>query len=194
MSEFFKKKSNIIIVAVVAIVLIILIASFAGYNGLVSKQETIEERRSQISVQLQRRADLIPNFVETAKGYSDYEQETFTAVTEARAAVKNATSVEQQAAAATQLEGAIDVWVNAITESYPELKSDKLYIQLQDELAGSENRIAVARRDYNTAVKEYNSKVKRFPSNIIAGMFGFEAEEYFEADPSATEAPEVSFD
>lgn len=191
--SFFKKKSTIIILAVVA-VLVILGAIVAGsYNGLVDREQKVENCRSGISVQLKRRADLIPNFVETVKGYSEYEQETFTAVTSARSAVKNASTVEEQEAASAQLDAAIDVWVNAITEAYPELKANENYIALQDELSGTENRIAKARKDYNEAVKEYNSKVKRFPSNLIAGMFGFEEAEYFEIDETDTKVPQVSF-
>lgn len=192
--SFFKKKSTIIILAVVA-VLVILVAIVAGsYNGFVDSEQKVEKYHSDISVQLKRRADLIPNFVETVKGYSDYEQETFTAVTNARAAVKNASGVEEEAAASAQLDSAIDVWVNAVTEAYPELKANENYIALQDELAGTENRIAKARKDYNDAVKEYNSKVKRFPSNIIAGIFNFDEAEYFEIDPADAENPQVSFD
>ena len=195
---FFKKKSTIIILAVVAAVVIItisLVAAVAGsYNGFVESEQTVEKYHSDISVQLKRRADLIPNFVETVKGYSDYEQETFNAVTNARAALKNASGVEEESAAAAQLDAAIDVWVNAVTEAYPELKANENYIALQDELAGTENRIAKARRDYNVAVKEYNSKIKRFPSNIIAGMFNFDEAEYFEIDPADAENPQVSFD
>lgn len=192
--SFLKKKSTIIILAVVA-VLVILVAIVAGsYNGFVDSEQKVEKYHSDISVQLKRRADLIPNFVETVKGYSEYEQETFTAVTNARAALKNASGVEEEAAASAQLDAAIDVWVNAVTEAYPELKANENYIALQDELAGTENRIAKARKDYNDAVKEYNSKVKRFPSNLLAGIFGFDEAEYFEIDPADAKTPQVSFD
>ena len=193
MSEFFKKKSNVVWTAVIAVVLILIIAIISGYNGLVKREEEIEEKRSKISVSLQKRADLIPNFVNTVKGYSDYEQETFTAVTNARAAVKNAGTIKEEAAAAAQLEGAIDVWVNAITEAYPELKSNTLYIGLQDTLASTENEIAYARKQYNEAVKDFNSTVRRFPRSIIASIFGFEKAEYFEADASASQVPSVDF-
>lgn len=188
-----KKKTIIILIAVVVVIGLI-IGIFAGsYNNFVKMEENVQAAQSNISTQLQRRADLIPNFVETVKGYSDYEQSTFTAVTEARSAVKNATTVGEQDSAQQQLDGAISVWVNAVTEAYPELKANEQYVALQDELAGSENRIAVARKDYNDVAKEYNTSIRKFPSNIIAGMFGFEKAEYFAADESASQVPTVDF-
>ena len=192
--SFLKKKSTIIILAVVAVFVILVAIVAISHNGFVDSEQKVKDTHSNISIQLKRRADLIPNFVETVKGYSEYEQETFTAVTNARAALKNASGVEEESAAAAQLDAAIDVWVNAVTEAYPELKANENYIALQDELAGTENRIAKARKDYNDAVKEYNSKVKRFPSNIIAGIFNFDEAEYFEIDPADAENPQVSFD
>ncbi|MDO4607965.1 MAG: LemA family protein [Clostridia bacterium] len=191
------KKKGLIILIAVAVVLVVLISSVASsYNGFVDKQETVNKAQSNIEIQLQRRADLIPNFVETVKGYSDYEQSTFTAVTEARSAVTKAVDggdVAAQAEASAQLDSAIDIWVNAVTEAYPELKADKQYLALQDELAGTENRIAVARKDYNEVVQQYNVSIRKFPSNIIAGIFGFDKAELFEADESAQKAPTVDF-
>lgn len=188
-----KKKTIIIIVAIVAVIAII--GGIAGsYNGFVDQFENVETARSTISTQLQRRADLIPNFVSTVKGYSDYEKETYTAVTEARSAVGKAETAGEQAEAAAGLNSAIDIWVNAITEAYPELKANENYKALQDELAGTENRIAVARKDYNEAAQKYNKKIKRFPGNLLAGVFGFEAVEYFEADAGASSVPQVNFD
>ena len=187
------KKGIAILIAVLAVIGIIIAMIAGSYNGLVSQQEEVENKHSTISVQLQRRADLIPNFVNTVKGYSDYEQKTYTAVTEARAKVSAASDAEEQAAASAQLDSAIDVWVNAVTEAYPELKADKLYIDLQTELAGTENRIAVARKDYNEAATVYNKSVRRFPANIVAAIFGFEKVEYFEAPDSANDAPQVDF-
>lgn len=189
-----KKKGLIILVAVIAVIAII-IAMFAGtYNGFVSKKEEVDNAQSTISIYLQRRADLIPNFVETVKGYSNYEQETFTKVTEARSAVSGAKTPSEQAEASNRLDGAISVWVNAITEAYPELKANTQYIALQDELAGSENRIATARKNYNDIAKEYNLSIKKFPKNIIAGMFGFDEVDYFEAAAGSENVPQVSFD
>lgn len=189
-----KKKGLIITLAIVAVVVIIIGSLIGSYNGLVTKNENVIGAQAEISTQLQRRADLIPNFVETVKGYSNYEQETFTAVTQARSAVLNADGAEEQAAAANQLDGAISLWVNAVTEAYPELKASEQYRALQDELAGTENRIAVARRDYNNSAKEFNTEIKRFPKNILANIFGFEAHEYFEAEDGAEKVPQVSFD
>ena len=187
------KKGLIAIIAVIAVVVIVAVSITSSHNGFVDKEEAVKTAQSTISVQLQRRADLIPNFVETVKGYSDYEQSTFTAVTEARSKVSGASTAEEQANAAAQLDGAIDVWVNAITEAYPELKANTQYIALQDELAGTENRIAVARKDYNDAASVYNKAVRRFPGSIVARMFGFEQVEYFEADDSASQVPSVDF-
>lgn len=188
-------KKGWIILGVIAAVVIVLIATVASsYNSLVDKQMKVESAQADIQTQLQRRADLIPNFVETVKGYSDYEQSTLQAVTDARAAVGRAQGAEEQAEASAQLDGAISLWVNAVTEAYPELKANEQYRALQDELAGTENRVATARKDYNDAVKVYNAAVRRFPMNIFAGMFGFERAEFFEADDAAQSAPQVSFD
>jgi len=189
-----KKKGLIAIVAVIAVIVIIAISLIGSYNGLVEQNEKVLTAQSAISTQLQRRADLIPNFVATVKGYSDYEQETFTAVTEARNAVKGANTVSEQAEASAQLDSAIDIWVNAVTEAYPELKASAQYVALQDELSGTENRIAVARKDYNETAQKFNTSIKKFPRSILAGMFGFETYDYFEADSSAQSVPQVSFD
>lgn len=188
------KKQTIVLIAVIAVVVVLLFSLVGSYNGFVDKAEEVESARSTISTYLQRRADLIPNFVNTVKGYSDYEKETYTAVTEARAAVGKASSVAEQEQAEEKLNGAISVWVNAVTEAYPELKANTQYLALQDELSGSENRIATARRDYNKVAKEYNVKIKRFPGNLLAGIFGFDAVDYFEADEGASSVPQVSFD
>ncbi len=189
-----KKKGMFILIIVLAVVGLIAGFLVGTYNGLVTAETNLESKTADIQTQLQRRADLIPNFVATVKGYSDYEQETFTAVTEARAAVSGAGNAAEQSAASQQLDSAIDVWVNAITESYPELKADKHYTALMDELAGTENRIAVARNKYNEAVKEYNTSIRRFPKSLFAAMFGFEKADFFEADADAQDAPIVSFD
>ena len=187
------KKKNLILIAVIAVVIILIISLIGSYNGLVEKSESVAQKQSEISVQLQRRADLIPNFVETVKGYSDYEQETFTAVTEARAALAKANNPQEQANASVELDGAINVWANAITEAYPELKANEQYIGLQDELAGTENRISHARTQYNEAAKKYNSEIKKFPRSLIAGLFGFEPFEYFIPSTDAEQVPQVSF-
>lgn len=188
------KKGLIIALAIVAVIVIIIGACVGAYNSLVEDREEVEATYSQISVQLQRRNDLIPNLVNTVKGYTEYEQSTLTAVTEARNALSNATTVKEQSAASAQLESALDIWVNAVTEAYPELKADTQFTALTDELAGTENRISTARRDYNEEAKEYNTEIKLFPRSILAGIFGFDAYDYFEADESANNVPQVSFD
>ncbi len=189
-----KKKGLIIIIAIVAVIVIAIGSVVGSYNGLVEKQQEVETSWSQISVYLQSRADKIPNLVNTVKGYTDYEQSTLTAVTEARSAVSKASGVNEQIEASNQLDSAVDIWVNAVTEAYPELKANTQFTALIDELTGSENRIATARKDYNEAAKEFNTKIKRFPTNLLAGMFGFEAYDYFEADSSAQSVPNVGFD
>lgn len=188
-----KKSKLAIILTVTAVVVILLGSVISGYNSLISKHEAIENAQAQVATQLQRRADLIPNFAATVQGYTDYEQSTYQAVTEARAAVTRAGSIEAQQQASAQLDSAIDVWVNAVTEAYPDLKANTQYTALTDELAGTENRIATARRDYNEVAKEYNTSIRKFPSNILASMFGFEKADYFENDANASEVPEVSF-
>lgn len=188
------KKKNLVLIAVIGIIAVLIFTLVGSYNGLVESREAVSASQSEISNQLQRRADLIPNFVATVKGYSDYEQETFTAVTNARAAITKANGVAEQANAAAQLDSAIDIWVNAVTEAYPELKANENYIALQTELSGTENRIAVARRDYNKSAKEFNVKIKKFPRSILAGIFGFDSFEYFEATDGAESVPQVSFD
>ena len=192
-----KKKSTIIILSIVAVVLVIgfvLTTSVIGsYNGLVDMNETVETASSNISTQLQRRSDLIPNLVSVVKGYSEHELETFKAVTEARNALNNANNIGEQAEASANLDSALDIWVNAVTEAYPELKSNTQFIALQDQLEGTENRIAVARKDYNDAAKKYNTNIRKFPKSIIASIFGFEKVEYFEAQEGAENAPTVEF-
>ncbi len=188
-----KKKSWIILIVILAVVGLAAGIFAGGYNSLVDMETNIEGKTAQIQTQLQRRADLIPNFVATVKGYSEYEQSTLQGVTHARAAVGKASTPDEQAAASEQLDRAISIWVNAVTEAYPDLKANTQYIALQDELAGTENRIANARRDYNEAVQKYNRSIRRFPKSILASMFGFEEASFFQADADAQDAPTVSF-
>lgn len=188
-----KKKSLIIIAAVVLVIIIAAAACIFSYNDFVEDEEEVKAQLSQIQNQLQRRADLIPNFVSTVKGYSDYEKETYTAVTEARAAVGKAKTASEQAEASDLLDKAISVWVNAVTEAYPELKANTQYTALLDELAGTENRLAVARKDYNEEAAEFNAEIRKFPGSIIAGIFGFEKFDYFEASSGSENAPKVEF-
>ena len=187
------KKAIIIVVTVLAIIGFLFGLVAGSYNSLVEAETNIESKQSDIQTQLQRRADLIPNFVETVKGYSKYEKETLSAVTEARAFVSKAANADELAKASENLDKAISVWVNAVTEAYPDLKANSNYIALQDELAGTENRIAVARQDYNEAVQTYNTMIKKFPKNIIANMFNFEKAEFFKADENSQTVPSVEF-
>lgn len=186
-------KSGWIVLGIVIILLLTIISSIVStYNSLVTVSENIDSKWAQVENNLQRRADLIPNLVETVKGYASQEKEIFTAIAEARSKLIGATGVDETAEANNELSGALSRLL-ALTESYPELKSDKNFIALQDELSGTENRIAVARKDYNDAVQSYNTKIKRFPTNIVAGIFGFDKRQYFEANESSKEVPKVQF-
>ncbi|PYQ09332.1 MAG: LemA family protein [Acidobacteria bacterium] len=162
------------------------------YNSIVRQNEQISNAWAQVKVVLQRRADLIPNLVETVKGYAAHEKEVFERVADARSKLAGATTPAEAAAANAGLSSALGRLL-AIAENYPNLKANENFIRLQDELAGSENRIAVERRSYNEAVRSYNAYIKTFPNNLIAGMFNFKEREYFEADEAAKEAPKVKF-
>lgn len=187
------KKGLIILIAVIAVIAILGGIVAGSYNGFVDAEEALSTKAANLQTQLQRRADLIPNFVETVKGYTDYEQSTLTAVTEARSRLQSAGSLAEANEAANQLDSAFSVWVNAVTEAYPELKADTQFTALQDELSGTENRIATARKDYNEQVETYNRKVRRFPGSIMASIFGFERAEKFEAAEGSENAPVVDF-
>ena len=188
------KKGGIVLIVVVAVAAILALSAVSGYNELVKLQTGVETAQATIQTQLQRRADLIPNFVSTVKGYSEYEQNTLTAVTEARAKVGQATTAAQQAQAEEDLDRAISVWVNAVTEAYPDLKASDQFVALQTELAGTENRITTARNDYNKAAQTYNTAIRQVPRNLLAGLFGFDKADYFQANSGADNVPEVSVD
>lgn len=185
-----KNKKVVVIIAVLAVIVILGGALISGYNGLVTGREAVESAESNIDTYLQRRADLIPNVVSTVKSFAQHETEVFDKVLEARKSLVNAKTPEEKATADAQLDTALQ-GINVIVEAYPELKSDATYVALMDELEGSENRIAVARKDYNDAVKDYNNKVIRFPGSIVANLFGFEKAEYFEASEEALTVPDV---
>ena len=187
------KKSTIAIIAVVAILLIITIGVASSYNGVVGLSEEVDNKFATIDTMLQRRADLIPNLVNTVKGYTNQEQSVIDSVTEARSKLAGATTVEDKSAANDELTNALNRLL-VVVENYPDLKSSQNFIQLSDELAGTENRISVARKNYNEAVQEYNLSIQKFPANIIAGMFNFEKKPYFEASEGSEEVPEVNFD
>lgn len=185
-----KNKKVVVIIAVLAVIVILGGALISGYNGLITSREAVESAESNIDTYLQRRADLIPNVVSTVKSFAQHETEFFDKVLEARKSLVNAKTPEEKATADAQLDTALQ-GINVIVEAYPELKSDATYVALMDELEGSENRIAVARKDYNDAVKDYNNKVIRFPGSIVANLFGFEKAEYFEASEEALTVPDV---
>ena len=187
------KKSNLCLILIIAVIVIIAIMMVSGYNGMVSKQENVESALSDLDVMLQRRADLIPNLVSTVKGYASHETEIINKVTEARTKLTNASSVEEKSSANNELTSSLNALM-VVVENYPDLKSSQNFMQLSDELAGTENRIAVARKDYNNAVKIFNTSIKKFPNNLLAGIFGFEKAVYFEADESSSEVPDVSFE
>ena len=179
----------------IALGVIVLVALYlvATYNGLVKLRNRIENAWSQIDVQLQRRYDLIPNLVETVKGYAAHEKGVFENVTAARAAAINAKGPQDQAKAETVLTGALKS-LFAVAEAYPDLQASENFKALQDELSGTEGRIAYARQFYNDTVQAYNTRIQTFPTVLIAGPFGFSEREYFEAD-AATRAPvRVDFD
>ena len=187
------KKGLIITIVIVAVIAVIAGAVISSYNGLVSQRESVKSAQSNVETMLQRRADLIPNLVSTVKGYAAHEESVYTAIADARAALAGASTVDEMNEANSELDSAISRLL-VVVENYPELKADTQFINLQDELAGSESRIAVARKDYNTVAQEYNTDIKKFPTSLIASAFGFESAEYFEASDEATTVPSVNFD
>ena len=186
------KKSTIVIIVVVVILVAIIAGLVSNYNGVVSLSEEVDNKFATIDTMLQRRADLIPNLVNTVKGYTNQEQAVIDSVTDARAKLAGANSVGEKANADQELSTALSNLL-VVVENYPDLKSSQNFINLSDELAGTENRIATARKDYNDAVKEYNIKIKRFPTNIVSGMFGYGEKEYFQASEGSEEVPTVDF-
>ena len=191
-------KKGIIVLVVIGLILLWFVSK---YNGLVGAQESIDSVWAKVETQYQRRADLIPNLVNNVKGYADFEQETLTKVVEARAKAtqttidpSNMTAAQLQnfQGAQGELSGALSRLLVTI-EKYPDLKANQNFLELQAELAGTENRIGVARDNFNSEAKNYNTTIKKFPTNLIAGLFNFEAKPYFEADAGSKNAPKVEF-
>ena len=177
--------------------LTIVIAVAAGlsgcsYNRFTSQEEGVKSALSEVQNQLQRRNDLVPNLVETVKGYASQERDIFTALAESRSRMLNAKTPEEQVEAANQQTQALSRLL-VVVENYPQLKSDATFMRLMDELAGTENRIATERMRYNERIQEFNTLRRRFPSNVTAKMFGFKEYPYFEAPPATQQAPKVNF-
>jgi LemA protein len=185
-----------IIIGIVIVIVLILVFAFAGtYNGLVKLRNQVKNAWAQIDVQLKRRYDLIPNLVETVKGYVKHERETLEAVTNARNRAQQAATagVGERAKAEGELSSALSRLL-AVVESYPDLKANQNFLALQEELTSTENKISFSRQYYNDSVLKYNNQTQMFPTNIIASMFGFKANEFFEVKAEAERtAPKVSF-
>ncbi len=189
-----RRKAGIGVGILVIIVIVLIFVSWyvRSRNNLITMDENINAAWAEIDNQLQRRSDLIPNLVATVKGFAAHEQKVFSDIADARAKLAGAGSVAETAEGYNEMQGALSRLL-VVVENYPELKSNQNFIQLSDELAGTENRIAVARKRYNDEVRKFNTSIRRFPGSIIAGSMGFEQREYFEIDDSARIAPQVDF-
>jgi LemA protein len=177
---------------ILGVAVILIVAITIIYNGLVKLRNRVQNAWGQVEVQLKRRYDLIPNLVETVKGYATHEKDTFEQVTKARAGAQAASGPAEQAGAENFLTAALRQ-LFAVAEDYPELKASANFASLQADLAETENKIAVSRQIYNDTVLTYNNKVQQVPTNFVAAMTGFTAKEFFEAGPEAQEAPQVDF-
>ena len=187
-----KTKKRVWLIGALVLAALLLLGGCSTYNGLVGKQQAVKNEFSNVDVQLQRRADLIPNLVNTVKGYAKHEEQVFSEIAAARSRLLNAKTVDEKADANAQVSGALDRLL-VLAENYPNLKADQQFLKLQDELSGTENRIAVSRRDYNAKVLDYNTSRQRFPSVVFANVMGFQPAEAFKADPGSREAPKVDF-
>lgn len=174
------------------VVVALVVAVIGLFNRLVVLRNRVDNAWAQIDVQLRQRYDLIPNLVEIVKGYAAHESQTFEKVVQARSAAVNATGVEAQAQAENMLTGALKS-LFALAEAYPDLKANTNFLDLQDKLAGIEQKIAYARQFYNDSVMSFNTAIQQFPANLLAGMFGFAPRDYFEIEPAVAEAPRIQF-
>ena len=196
-----KKPKNMGLIIVIAVVAIIVMWGIGGYNSLVSMDENVNNKWANVETQYQRRSDLIPNLVNTVKGYVTHEKSTLEAVMQARSQatqvrIDPANCTPGQLAAYQKAQGDVTTALGkllAITENYPQLKANENFLELQSQLEGTEHRINVARKDVNDTAKEYNVAIRRFPKSILASMFGFEKHNYFEAEAGAEKAPKVEF-
>jgi len=183
----------IALLVVFGILALVVLAVIGIYNSLVGSRNQVDNAWAQIDVQLKRRHDLIPNLVETAKGYMKHERETFEAITKARSAAMGAKTVAEAAKTEGQLADALSKFM-LVVENYPELKANQNFLALQEELTGTENKIAFARQNYNDQVLFYNNRIQMFPSNVVAGMFSFTKRDFFQVESAAErEVPKVSF-
>ena len=183
----------IAVIVIFGIIVLVVLAVISVYNALVRLRNQVDNAWSQIDVQLKRRHDLIPNLVETARGYMKHERETFEAITKARSAAMGAKTVSEAAHAEGQLADALSKFM-LVVENYPDLKANQNFLALQEELTSTENKIAFARQNYNDQVLFYNNRIQMFPSNLVAGMFAFTKRDFFEVQTAAErEAPKVSF-
>ncbi len=180
------------IAAVALIILIAIIVFWGGYNSLVTKSQSIDGQWAQVETQYQRRFDLIPNLVNSVKGIMSQEQTVFGQIADARTKYAGAQTTDEKAVAGSNLDSAL-ARLLVIMENYPQLRSVETVTQLMDELAGTENRISVERRRYNTVVQDYNTSIKTVPTNVVAGMFGFDQREYFKSVSGSDQAPKVEF-
>ncbi len=192
MKKFLSVK-NIILIIIVLIVIFGACDMKSKYNTMVTMKETIKNKWAEIDNQLKRRYDLIPNLVNTVKGYAKHEKEVFVQIAEARSKLAGASTVNEKAKAASGMESAIGRLL-LIVENYPQLKANTHFTALMDELAGTENRLSVARKRYNDTVTEYNKYIKMFPTNLFANMFNFKEAEYFKIPEKAKETPNVNFE
>jgi LemA protein len=181
------------LIVVIAIVVIIFFSFIGIYNSLIKLRNQVKNAWSQIDVQLKRRHDLIPNLIETAKGYMKHERETLDSITQARSKAMQANTVKEKAEAESTLNGAMSQFY-VVVENYPDLKANQNFLALQEELTSTENKIAFARQNYNDQVLFFNNKIQMFPSNIVAGMFNFQTQSFFELEnPAEKEVPKVKF-
>ena len=195
------KPKNLTAIIIAAVALLLVLWGVSGYNGIVEMDENVNNQWANVEAQYQRRTDLIPNLVSTVKGYAAHEKSTLEAVMQARSQatqmkIDPANCTPEQLAAYQKAQGDVTTALGkllAITENYPQLKANENFMELQSQLEGTENRITVARRDFNAAAKEYNTVIRKFPKNIFASIGGFEKHNYFEAEAGAEKAPKVEF-
>ncbi|MBN2126989.1 MAG: LemA family protein [Candidatus Diapherotrites archaeon] len=183
---------ELILIGLIVVILVLIVAVILMYNSFVSMQKKVENAWAQIEVQLNRRADLIPNLIETVKGYAKFEKKTLQAVTEARAAIVNAKTPKESAQADNILSGALKS-VFAVSEAYPDLKANQNFLKLQEEFSSTENKISYARQFYNDIVMRFNTAIAQFPGVIFAGIFGFREKEFFDAPEGKKEVVKADF-